>query len=934
MKIESSYSNACGVPLGGIGTGSLEVRADGRLYDWHIFNNGPWAWRREDKRPEILSPNDFFMAVRTRTQGGSTLIRLLQAQSGYALGGDPYTLPWLKSVERVKYSGEPPFVFLEYLDADLPIEVSAEAFSPFIPGDSKSSSTPVAAFVLNLRNRTQERVEVSLAAGLRSPFSQIRSEWEVVSEDFSNGRLLMMRGLKVPERHCLYNGSVAIAAFGDGLDLSHTLVVPCEGVIPNWLELVAPPDQIPNLQELFLSSYESMRPIWVGFRAEGSLRDPSKTRATSMRAFSVLCCKRHLEPGEETRVVVVLSWFFPNHYDELGNLVGHMYENWYESAADVVKRFAEDFERLYGSTKEFHDLLYSTSIDDWILDLVASQLVILRKSTYYIKDSTFGVWEGYGCCGMNTTDVAFYGSVMLLQLFPDLEKNWVEYQARWKLTHEISPYYEAFALAIPENMMLFKEEVKVDPSIGLDLKKFKETVAKVVKSTGKDPTGRMPHFFVGSFKRPDTYDRPDMNPEYVLISIRDAVWLGDLGLLKGLWETLKQAEESVLRIHDEAGLRLIYHYTPSGYEAMGQGVASLYNWAPHQLRMFLASTSSGYTYMPISVQTFDAWSFIGLSSFTSLTWIASLRAMMRAAELVGDIEYKERASKTYGEARDNLEKLLWNGRYFDLWYDPLSGKRDNACAAAQLDGQMYVSLLLNMGYLIEREKVLSALSSIYRHNFSEDEGLINGVYPGRSRPALQGDMLLPNDTGIRYTVGSQVDTPWTGIEFEVAAHMIYEGMVEEGLRVLRAVYDRYAKYGLLWNHIECGSYYYRAMDSWLVLMALQGLFYNGFDRSLRFAPKLNRDKFKGLFTVTGAWGAVAQRVEGVRQELEVSLSQGQIELEGLELERLIPRAERAKVVKGNLEVDAALEERDGLLRVKLGERIVLRGQERLSVIIE
>ncbi|MCX8183157.1 MAG: GH116 family glycosyl hydrolase [Crenarchaeota archaeon] len=118
--------------------------------------------------------------------------------------------------------------------------------------------------------------------------------------------------------------------------------------------------------------------------------------------------------------------------------------------------------------------------------------------------------------------------------------------------------------------------------------------------------------------------------------------------------------------------------------------------------------------------------------------------------------------------------------------------------------------------------------------------------------------MLPNDTGIKYTIGSQVDTPWTEIEFEVAAHMIYEGMVWEGLRVLRTVYDRYAKYGVLWNHIECGSYYYLAMDSWLVLIALQGLFYNGFDRSLRFAPKLNKDRLKSLFTVAGAWGMAAK----------------------------------------------------------------------------
>ncbi|MEM0226691.1 MAG: hypothetical protein QXF46_07415 [Thermofilaceae archaeon] len=45
----------------------------------------------------------------------------------------------------------------------------------------------------------------------------------------------------------------------------------------------------------------------------------------------------------------------------------------------------------------------------------------------------FDVGQGYACCGYNTTDVAFYSSVMVLQLFPDLEKRQIEYHAKWLL---------------------------------------------------------------------------------------------------------------------------------------------------------------------------------------------------------------------------------------------------------------------------------------------------------------------------------------------------------------------------------------------------------------------------------------------------------------------------------------------------------------------
>jgi uncharacterized protein (DUF608 family) len=111
--------------------------------------------------------------------------------------------------------------------------------------------------------------------------------------------------------------------------------------------------------------------------------------------------------------------------------------------------------------------------------------------------------------------------------------------------------------------MILKEMIKKDPSIATDLKKFREAVRNIVKTTGRDPTGRVMHFFTGSFKRPDTYDRPDMNPEYVLMAIRDAVWLGDRELLTKLWGNLKEAIDVILRTHDPLGDKLLYHYTVS-----------------------------------------------------------------------------------------------------------------------------------------------------------------------------------------------------------------------------------------------------------------------------------------------------------------------------------------------------------------------------------
>jgi len=137
MKYTYSYVLDSGIPLGGIGTGSVEIRADGRLYEWTIFNNGGYAERQEIRYTYYLDEMSSFFAARQKDK-----VRVLQAFD-YYYGGNPYTLPWLKPVRQTEFIGEPPIAYLKFLDD---FTISMKAFSPFIPLDLKNSSLP-ACFV-------------------------------------------------------------------------------------------------------------------------------------------------------------------------------------------------------------------------------------------------------------------------------------------------------------------------------------------------------------------------------------------------------------------------------------------------------------------------------------------------------------------------------------------------------------------------------------------------------------------------------------------------------------------------------------------------------------------------------------------------------------------------------------------------------------------
>ena len=98
---------------------------------------------------------------------------------------------------------------------------------------------------------------------------------------------------------------------------------------------------------------------------------------------------------------------------------------------------------------------------------------------------------------------------------------------------------------------------------------------------------------------------------------------------------------------------------------------------------------------------------------------------------------------------------------------------------------------------------------------------------------------IPGPSGVLYR-----DEVWTGIEYQVASHMIWEGMVDEALAICRAVHDRYhPSKRNPYNEVECGDHYARAMASWGVLLALSGYRVSSVRGAARFCAARQRPRF-------------------------------------------------------------------------------------------
>src|SRR5208282_6131285 len=96
--------------LGGIGTGNVEIGADGQLTTWQLFNT--------------LRDGEVPLHFLVKTAGTA---KLLQTAGG----------PNQPRVGRVDMTADYPVARLQFRDAELPVQIELNAFSPFAPLDTR-----------------------------------------------------------------------------------------------------------------------------------------------------------------------------------------------------------------------------------------------------------------------------------------------------------------------------------------------------------------------------------------------------------------------------------------------------------------------------------------------------------------------------------------------------------------------------------------------------------------------------------------------------------------------------------------------------------------------------------------------------------------------------------------------------------------------------
>lgn len=776
-------------PIGGIGTGTVSLGGRGNLRDWEIFN-------RPGKGKNL--PYTFF-SIWFKKGDDASVSRVLEShilppyQWGFGIPSSQ--VPGLPRLAKARFKGEYPFAWIFFED-NIPLEISLEAFNPFIPLNEKDSGIPVAIFKWRLRNRTDKKINLTLAMsilnavgydGVANLTNRFNDLFGLNLNEFVDDKDLVgikMSSLKYPSDDPKF-GSMMIAS--TWRQVTYTL---------KWERSIW---------------WDDVQSFWKDFSDDGKLEDnpsadPSLDGETDVGTLGL---SASLNPGEKIVLPFLLSWYFPNlvNYwnkgeEVYGKRIGNLYAKRFSDAFDVAKYVVKDFERLERETRLFHRAFFESTLPGYVLDAASSQISTIRTPTcLWTEDGRFYAFEGCGdnegCCPMNCAHVWNYEHT-LAYLFPNLERTM---RLTDFLDNTDDSGHMAFRTLIPLIGARWRFKPAADGQMGCIVKLYREWKIS-----------------------------------------------GDEEFLRRLWPNAKKALEYSWQIWDK-------------------DVDGLIEEEQHN--------------------TYDI-EFHGPNPMISSLYLCALRAAEEISKHLGDYESAKKYREIFEKGREKFREKLWNGEFYVQRFSGEPSIRyqvGEGCLSDQLIGQ-WLSHVVGLGYILPEEQVRKTLMSILRYNWKENLS---------EHANCQRTYALNDEKGLllcSWPKGGKPDYPfpycdevWSGVEYQVAAHLIYEGFLEEGLRIVKGVRERYD--GLKrnpWDEVECGHHYARAMSSWSLILALSGFGYDAATSKIGFSPKVFKENFKCFFSTGSGWGVYRREIKSDSQHETIEVLYGQIIIREVKLD--------------------------------------------------
>ncbi|WOK07037.1 GH116 family glycosyl hydrolase [Imperialibacter roseus] len=802
-KYSDDYLKRIAMPIGGMGAGMFCLEGAGAISHVSVRN-----------KPDIFNEPGMFAAISIK--GMDKGAKVLEGpvpdwkkfglrDAGNGLGGAITGLPHFK---KATFETRFPFAGIELEDDDLPLKVQITGWSPFIPGDDDNSSLPIGAIEYKLKNTGPGAVEAVFSFNSKN-FLKVDKGTNTV-KPITNGFVLSEAGTKEePSKKCDFALFTNDAA---------TVVDHCWFRGGWWDPLTIAWNTIKNAEVRPVKPVESGAP-------GASLYVP----------FS-------LAAGQEKTIKVMMAWYSPDSDQSFGkmgiraedclpedgcadspdeldkydkNFDAKFFKPWYSSrfssVNEVSSYWKDNYDGLYRKSDLFTKAFYASTLPPEVVEAVAANLSILKSPTVQRQfDGRLWNFEGcgdsWGCCHGSCTHVWNYAQA-IPHLFPALERSLRHTEF---FENQNAQGHQNFRATSPIRVNDHNFHAAADGQLGGIMKVYREW-----RISG------------------------------------DNVWVGKM------FPLVKSSMDFCIRTWDpsEKGILEEPHHNTYDIEF----------WGPDGMHM----------------------------SF----YVGALNALVAMGKFLGkDVGKYEQLA---GQGKAFMESELYDGEYFiqKIKVDGLKAPNPIEASAISMGGQysdearqlleeegpkyQYGNGCLSDGVLgawiarvcglddpIDPGKLKSHLLAVHKYNLKDN--LSDHANPQRPTFALgnDGGLLLCS-----WPKGGKLSLPfvysdevWTGIEYQVAAHLMEMGAVEEGLEIVRTCRDRYdGRVRNPFNEYECGSWYARALSSYGMLQGLTGVRYDAVDKTLYVDSRIG--DFTSFLSTENGFGTVT--LKGGQPSLDV-----------------------------------------------------------------
>lgn len=392
-----------GMPIGGLCAGTVYLGGDGKLWLWDIFNDNKegisdkiykdWQGKKEIK-PRDGGNFIFPVAPEYPFEQGFG-IRVIQKDAIWQKNLD------FKGFQDISFKGQYPMAEISYRDAQLPVAIDLQSFSPFVPLNVDASSYPATIMRFKLTNTSDKKASVELSGWLENA---------VLNNSENNKNLKLVNTIE---------------------EIAGNTVLTCTSQTDSE-ELKKQKDY--GNMALMLCESGKKNKAEAGIKINSPLLFPENEQLTAKanhgeQLVGALSKTVKLKPGESAAITFIVSWYFPNlvlpqNKNSKGENKGRYYSKRFKDAAAVATDIAKNFDDLYSKTVAWKNCFYDDStLPHWFLNRTfLNTSILVTETSFLLEDGRFWGWEGIGCCPGTCTHVWHYAQA-LGRLFPELEKN-------------------------------------------------------------------------------------------------------------------------------------------------------------------------------------------------------------------------------------------------------------------------------------------------------------------------------------------------------------------------------------------------------------------------------------------------------------------------------------------------------------------------------